>query len=306
MIGPVRRNPSTVVILAGQASEGLLGAVGRSMNVSLVRAEEGEGIEPAMTALRRAAGISSPYVLVAADPLAAAAAEWEAMWEVTAAPRGSEAFELRAGEALAAWHANQFELPDYYLVLAPETSPDEQRPSFYLGPLRTVRSQRVAVVAATEPAEQAAGILTALASLRHGQWWPPLEEIIRTAREYYPGALSGSPGIREPRLLALGRGCRVRQATDARQRSGGAGMAELPHGSRPGGRPDLVPIAALGLLSFTLVTLLTMCVYIQAYTTLPLASPAAACRQVTAGWRWPSTASSSCRPSRLPGPGWAA
>lgn len=172
------------------------------MNVSLVRPEDGEGIEPATAALRRAAGISSPYVLVAADPLAAVAAEWEAMWEVTATARGSEAFELRAGEALAAWHANQFELPDYYLVLAPETPPDEQHPSFYLGPLRAVRSHRVAVVAAAEPAEQAAGMLTALASLRHGRWWPSLDDIIGTAREYYPGALSGSPGTGESRLLA--------------------------------------------------------------------------------------------------------
>ena len=76
IIGAVRRNPSTVVVLAGQASEALLGAVGRSMNVVLVRPEESaEGLEAAAGALRRAAGISSPYVLVAADPLAAVAAE---------------------------------------------------------------------------------------------------------------------------------------------------------------------------------------------------------------------------------------
>lgn len=195
IIGAVRRNPSTVVILAGQPSEGLPGAVGRSMNVSLVRPDDrGEGIEAAAAALRRAAGISSPYVLVAADPLAAVAAEWEAMWTVSDEPRGSEAFELRADEALAAWRANRFELPDYYLVLARETPPGaEQPPDFYLGPLRSVRPHRVAVVAATEPAEQAAGVLTALGSLRHGRWWPSLEEIIRTARGFYPGALAESP-----------------------------------------------------------------------------------------------------------------
>jgi hypothetical protein len=206
----VRHNPSTVVILAGQTSAGLLGAIDRSMNVSLVRPQEGEGIEPAAAALRRAAGISSPYVLVAADPLAAVAAEWAAMWEITAGPRGGEEFELRAGEALASWHASQFELPDYYLALAPaappqtspETAPDEHHESFYLGPLRAVRPHRVAVVAAAEPAEQAAGVLSALASLRHGPWWPGLDDIIRTAREYYPGALSGSPAAGNSRLLA--------------------------------------------------------------------------------------------------------
>lgn len=207
MIGLMRRNPSTVVILAGQPSEGLLGAVSRSMNVAAIRPEDGEGIEPATAALRRAAGISSPYVLVAADPLTAVAAEWEAMWEITAGPRGSEAFELRAGEALAAWRANQFELPDYYLVLAPEAAADERHPSFYLGPLRAVRPHRVAVVATAEPAEQAAGVLTALSSLRHGRWWPSLEEILRTVRGFYPNALAESESgltASQGRLLSLG------------------------------------------------------------------------------------------------------
>ena len=190
MIGAVRRNPATVVVLAGQASEGLLAVVGRSMNVSLVRPEEpGDGLEAAAGALRRAAGISSPYVLVAADPLAAVAAEWRAMWEISREPRGSEAFELRAAEALAAWRAGQFELPDYYLVLA---GTGEERPDFYLGPLRSVRPHRVAVVAAAEPAEQAAGLLSALGALRHGRWWPPLEEVIDAARRFYPGALAES------------------------------------------------------------------------------------------------------------------
>ena len=201
----MRRNPATVVVLAGHAAEGLLDAVGRSMNVSLVRPEApgpGNGaadeLEAAAGALRRAAGISSPYVLVAADPLAAVAAEWQAMWEVPAGPRGGEAFELRAAQTLAAWRASRFELPDYYLVLAPAdprqaTGPaQQQRPDFYLGPLRSVRPHRVAVVAAAEPAEQAAEVLAALGSLRHGRWWPSLDDVIDAARRFYPGALDES------------------------------------------------------------------------------------------------------------------
>jgi len=210
----VRRNPATVVVLAGQASDGLLAAVGRSMNVVLVRPEDSaDGLDAAAGALRRAAGISSPYVLVAADPLATVAAEWRAMWEIPReAPQktgrqatGSEAFELRAAEALAAWRAGQFELPDYYLVLAEAvqaTPGDEQPPDFHLGPLRSVRPHRVAVAAAAEPAEQAAEVLTVLGSLRHGRWWPSLDEIFRTAREFYPGSLSESPGAGRARLLA--------------------------------------------------------------------------------------------------------
>jgi hypothetical protein len=194
----VRHNPSTVVVLAGPAPEGLLAAVGRAANVVLVRPEESaEGIEAAADALRRAAGISAPYVLVAADPLAAVAAAWRATWEVSREPRGSEEFELRAVEAVEAWRAGRFELPDYYLVLAEKRAPQrdqqpEQRPDFYLGPLRSVRPHRVAVAAASEPAEQAAEVLSVLGSLRQGRWWPPADEIIATARGFYPGALAES------------------------------------------------------------------------------------------------------------------
>jgi hypothetical protein len=210
IIGPVRHNPATVVVLAGHASEGLLAAVGRPANVVLVRPDDSaEGLDAAAGALRRAAGISSPYVLVAADPLAAVAAEWRAMWEIpreqSRAAAGSEAFELRAAETtvLAAWRAGQFELPDYYLVLAEQAGPAaEPSPDFYLGPLRSVRPHRVAVAAAAEPAEQAAEVLTVLGSLRQGRWWPSLDEIFRTSREFYPGSLTESPDAGRARLLA--------------------------------------------------------------------------------------------------------
>jgi hypothetical protein len=216
----VRRNPSTVVVLAGKTSEPVLAAVERSRNVVLVRpaapihpaheADNTDGVAAA-AALRRAAGISAPYVLVAADPLAAVAAEWSAMWDLSQQTHGSDRFELRAAEALAAWRANQFELPDYYLVLAPETAAaapaaagnaEEQRPDFYLGPLRSVRPNRVVVAAAAEPAEQAAAVRTELGSLRAGRWWPSLEEVFRTVRGFYPGALAESPDAGRATLLA--------------------------------------------------------------------------------------------------------
>jgi hypothetical protein len=60
------------------------------------------------------------------------------------------------------------------------------------GPLRSARPHRVAVAAATEPAQQAAGLLHALGSLRHGPWWPGLDEVIETARTFYPDSLAES------------------------------------------------------------------------------------------------------------------
>jgi hypothetical protein len=202
-----------VVVLAGHLPDAVLAAVGRSLNVVLVRPDEAtDGIDAAAGALRRAAGISATYVLVAADPLAAVAAQWQAMWEITAEARGSEEFELRAAEALAAWRAGRFELPDYYLVLTEENAgagggpghggEAEQRPDFYLGPLRSVRPHRVAVVAAGEPAEQAAGLLHSLGSLRHGPWWPSLADVIAVARGFYPGSLAESQATGTATLLA--------------------------------------------------------------------------------------------------------
>jgi hypothetical protein len=229
MLGPVRHNPSTMVVLAGATTEPVLAAVGRSLNVVLVRAEEsppggdagmgagmGAGIEAAAAALRRAAGVAAPYVLVAADPLSSVAAAWQAMWEVTAEPRGSDEFELQAAQALASWRAKRFELPDYYLVLAEDAAaggdgaPGPPGPSgtggpradFYLGPLRAVRPNRVSVAAGASPEAQAGALLSELGSLRHGPWWPSLDEVFRTARGFYPGTLTESASAGRASLLS--------------------------------------------------------------------------------------------------------
>lgn len=204
MIGAVRRNPSTVVVLAGQPGKQVLAAVGRSLNVVLVRPEplsaENE-LAAAAAALRRAAGISAAYVLVAADPLAGVADAWQAMWAITGEAHGSDEFELRAAEALASWRAKQFELPDYYLVLAEETAAGEQPADFYLGPLRAVRPNRVSVAAGASPEARADALLSELGSLRHGPWWPSLDEVFATARGFYPGSLAESPAAHQASLL---------------------------------------------------------------------------------------------------------
>jgi hypothetical protein len=182
----MRRNASTVVVLAGPAPGEVLAALGRSMNVALIRPEEGtEGLAAAAEALQRAGRTTSPYALVPADPLAAVAARWREMWDVSK-QEGPAGFEQEAVKAQAAWRAGRFELPDYYLVLARE---DTEGPDFYLGPLRSARVNRVVLVPEQEPAQQAAGVLHALGSLRHGPWWPGLDEVIEAARTFYPDSL---------------------------------------------------------------------------------------------------------------------
>ena len=193
----MRRNASTVVVLAGPAPGEVLAALGRSMNVALIRPaeirpepqEETDGLTAAAEALRRAGRATSPYALVPADPLAAVAASWREMWDVSK-QEGPAGFEVEAAKVLTAWRAGRFELPDYYLVLA---QPDTEGPDFRLGPLRSARAHRVVLVPEQEPAQQAAGVLHALGSLRHGPWWPGLDEVIELARQFYPDSLAG-PG----------------------------------------------------------------------------------------------------------------
>jgi hypothetical protein len=223
----VRRESATVVALVGDLAEGLLAELARSPNVSVVRPVTGprNGVEtgrhspgaasspgsagsrdggPAAAAsapgweagallMREAARRHAPYVLVAADPLAGLAAAWRTMWDVAAGPAGAAGFEQHAAETLAAWRAKRFELPDYYLVVA-AARPEGTGPDLYLGPLRAVRPRRVAVapVAAPDAAapDQAARVLDALRSLQHGPWWPPLDQLVDTARDFYAGGLA--------------------------------------------------------------------------------------------------------------------
>src|SRR5207245_115899 len=120
---------------------------------------------------------------------------WREMWDISRpeGPAGPAGFEQEAVKALAARRAGRFELPDYYLVLARE---DTEGPDFYLGPLRSVRAHRVVLVPETDPGQQAAGVLHALGSLRHGPWWPGLDEVIEVARRFYPDSLG--EGIATP------------------------------------------------------------------------------------------------------------
>jgi hypothetical protein len=198
----MRRESSTVVVLVGDVGDGLLAGLGRAPNVSAARARAAEADHPAAdeaaavrpgweagaAALREAARRRSTYVIVPDDPLADVAGQWRAMWDVPGGSHGAAGFEQRAAEVLAAWRDKRFDLPDYYLVVAAiqPTGPD-----LYLGPLRAARPRRVAVVGGADslPA-QVARVLDTLSSLEYGPWWPPLDELLETARHFYAGGLA--------------------------------------------------------------------------------------------------------------------
>lgn len=226
----MRHESSTVIALVGRVPAGLLAALAESGNVAVVRAggsdrsgaagstepggPDGSGRpagthgpaalappalatwEPGARALREAARRRATYVVVAGDPLAGVASAWQAMWDVASGPGSAASFEEQAADTLAAWRGKRFELPDYYLVAA--TADDaETSPDLYLGPLRAARPRRVAVTGtagvgagqASAPA-MTANLLDTLRSLEHGPWWPPLDELIDTARRFHAGGLA--------------------------------------------------------------------------------------------------------------------
>jgi hypothetical protein len=220
----MRRESSTVIALVGGVSGGLLAGLAESSNVAVVRppaadlashprqaraaaaAHGGAGAAPEPTrpgweqgavAMHEAARRRATYVMVPADPLAGVAAAWRAMWAVTSGPDAAAGFEEAAADTLLAWRAKQFELPDYYLVMAP---PEDAAtgPDLYLGPMRAARPHRVAVAAtvASGGAADSGGLASAISlldtlrSLPHGPWWPPLDELLKAARHFYAGGLA--------------------------------------------------------------------------------------------------------------------
>jgi hypothetical protein len=196
----MRRESSTVVVLVGEADDGLLAGLARSPNVSVARAPAAgksgsgqpdaarSGWEAGALAMREAARRRSTYVIVPDDPMSDVADRWRAMWDVPGGPGAAAGFEQSAADALDAWRSKRFELPDYYLVLAP-VQPESTSPDLYLGPLRAVRPRRVAVEAITDAPVEAAQVINVLRSLEHGPWWPPLDELLDAARRFYPGGL---------------------------------------------------------------------------------------------------------------------
>ncbi|HEY7325083.1 MAG TPA: hypothetical protein VH520_09675 [Streptosporangiaceae bacterium] len=222
----MRRESSTVIALVGGVSGGLLAGLAESPNVAVVRpaaadqvSQAGQG-RPSSAVWKQGASGAAPepsrhgwehgalamhdaarrratYVVVPADPLAGVAAAWRAMWDVSSGPDAAVGFEEAAADTLIAWRANRFELPDYYLVIAP---PEDTTtgPDLYLGPVRAARPHRVAIAAsapAGDPATAdtlagAIGMLDTLRSLPHGPWWPPLDELLDAARHFYAGGLA--------------------------------------------------------------------------------------------------------------------
>lgn len=170
--GKVQRIATTVVALVGEPARACLDALGQAANVATVRPDAAApSLERAVTAWQAATRTHTTYLLHDADPLATVADAWVRRFDVEQ-PGPAGELEVAVAETLRRWRARAIELPDYYLVLDPETW-EATRRHFYLGVLHRAAPNRVVPITGTpwQVAEQLGG-------LRSGRWWPEVDRLL--------------------------------------------------------------------------------------------------------------------------------
>ena len=188
----MQRISTTVVALVGADAARWAREVGAFANVRAVVPEEDDPLDRAVAAWSGAAGSSRTYVVHDADPLAAVARHWVALYDGTGL-RGD--LETAVAEVTARWRSRSVELPDYYLVLDAEDMPGTLR-HWFLGVLRDAAPTRVVPVQPTT-----AAVDRALTHLPAGRWWPAVPDLLAGIDQVAPDAVDTSPASPEPRPL---------------------------------------------------------------------------------------------------------
>ncbi|MCP5026150.1 MAG: hypothetical protein GY929_07670 [Actinomycetia bacterium] len=190
----MRRIATTVIALVGPDASPAVAALGAARNVvGLSPDPDSPDLDRAVEAWRTAETIHTRFTVHDADPLAAVAAAWAAMYDRQGV-RGD--LEVLVAETVARWRAGSLELPDYYLVLDPHglhLTPTH----WYLGVLHSAAPGRVVPVPPATPFERVIGSLPA------GRWWPDLPELLDGIEHIVPdragtdvdGATNGPTGL---------------------------------------------------------------------------------------------------------------
>jgi hypothetical protein len=197
--GGVQRIATTVVALVGEAAPACLDALGRAANVATVRPDAAAPtLERATAAWEAATRTHTTYLLHDADPLETVADAWVRRFNVEQ-PGPPGELEVAVAETLRRWRARAIELPDYYLVLDPETWVETRR-HFYLGILHRAAPNRVVPVIGT-PEEVGAQ----LGGLRSGRWWPEVDQLLDGIDRVVPDRVQPAPPPGEDGSLDRGR-----------------------------------------------------------------------------------------------------
>ncbi|KWX01229.1 hypothetical protein C3Y87_17010 [Carbonactinospora thermoautotrophica] len=170
----MRRPNSTLVVVAGDRAEEIVKGLDALPNVRAVRSRD-HPPEALRDLLARA---SSTYLVHDADPLADVAAAWADFFD-QAAPHGR--LEVAVEDTIAALRTGRALLPDYYIVVEPETMPPTRR-HWWLGVLAGTAPARVVPAPARVDA-----VRDALATLSTGRWWPdPPDQWLRGLGKIVP------------------------------------------------------------------------------------------------------------------------
>jgi hypothetical protein len=178
----MQRIATTVLGLVGSPDPTRLRTLARGLgeraNVRAVLPEvDDPSIDRAVAAWRETAGAHLPFIVHDADPLAEVAAAWVDRWD-GAGDIGR--LEIAVQAVLQRWRAGTLELPDYYLVVAPEELAATAR-HWYLGVLAGAAPHRVVM---TEDDHDV--LVRAVRGLRAGRWWPALDRLLTDVDRQVP------------------------------------------------------------------------------------------------------------------------
>ncbi len=190
----MQRVVTTVVAVVG-GSSGLLDRMGEAANVrSFHGGPEAPPLERAAEAWSAARRVRSPYFVHDADPLGWVVDTWAAHFDGEGA---AGELEVAVSQTVRRWRAGSVELPDYYLVVAPDEWGQTRR-HWYLGVLASAAPSRVVV---DDGRGDATSILPGLAT---GPWWPNLDMMLEGLDRVVPdraGLEGGKKGPDEPALI---------------------------------------------------------------------------------------------------------
>ncbi|MHA6797038.1 hypothetical protein ACVGVM_26525 [Pseudonocardia bannensis] len=177
----MRRPNSTVVIVAGTDAEKVVAGLAGLANVRAVASSRWADA----SVDRLVAGANAPYVVHDADPLAGVASAWTGFFD---GERPPGTVEVAVEAVLAALRDGEALLPDYYVVLDPDSLPGTLK-HWWLGVLAGASPSRVV----PSPAS-AAAVRDILSRLPSGRWWPdPPEPWLRGLSRVVPDR-AGLPG----------------------------------------------------------------------------------------------------------------
>jgi hypothetical protein len=163
------------------ATRGALARAGEAANVRVAQPEPDRPVlDRAIEAWDLATRSAVPYFVHDADPLAWVEGAWARRFD-TGTPPGE--LEMAVTETVRRWRARSLELPDYYLLVEPE-SWDRTRRHWYLGVLVGAAPRRVTTV---DPVE----LVTTLPQLPPGPWWPELDQLLAGIEDVVPDQAGG-------------------------------------------------------------------------------------------------------------------